>query len=128
MCPSQVQNIHTHSLNMSHGIRTPSPSYLIPVSGGHTSQVGPAHSRSDSLPAEAYLQSKSPSPPGVSPLLVRKVYSPTHTVTAPQQRHGSQELLSPKEHLPDPMAEFDPSDLQWQNNALPETHRLSVAW
>lgn len=129
----QVQNIQLHSENMSRGIRTPSPgpgpSHTSP---SHTlSMVGPAHSRSDSLPAEAYLN-KTPSPPGVSPLVVRKVYSPTHIpVTSPTRPkyHGSEEILSPKPDFPDPMAEFDPSKLAWKNSsAYPEPNRLSMVW
>ena len=116
-------------MNMSRGIRTPSPSSNANMT---LSMVGPAHSRSDSLPAEAYLN-KTPSPQGVSPLVVRKVYSPTHIpmiTPTPPKHHGSEELLSPTPNHPDPLAEFDPTKLAWNNNSAvyPETHRLSVAW
>ncbi len=130
----QVQNIHTQSVNMSRGIRTPSPSTSAQMIPGYpySSMVGPAHSRSDSLPAEAYLTSKTPSPPGVSPLVIRKVYSPTHNsvvTPSPPKHHGSEELLSPTPNHLDPMVEFDPSKLSWNDsNAYPEMHRLSVAW
>lgn len=121
----QVQNIHIKSLSLSRGIRTPSPgtsTLPYPV-------VGPAHLRSDSLPAQAYLSS-TPSPPGVSPLLTRKVHEPG-TLSPPSKAstYGSQQLLSPTSKFPDSMAEYTPTDLDWSNSrAYPEMHRLSVAW
>jgi hypothetical protein len=107
------------SLSLSRGVRTPSPGpYSFPV-------VGPAHLRSDSLPAQGYLLSSSPSPPqGVSPLVNRKMQpsSPSKDTS-----YGSQQLLSPTSHeLPDPMSEYAH---EWtDSNAYPEMHRLSVAW
>lgn len=107
---------------MSRGIRTPSPSSPI------SPQIGPAHSRSDSLPAEAYLNS-TPSPPAISPLLQRKMHgcgtSPTRTTL-----HGSHQLLNMTSELPDPLAEYKPTDLDWNHDghAYTEMHRVSVAW
>ena len=89
--------------------------------------VGPAHLRSDSLPAEAYLNPATPSPPmGVSPLISRKVYSPT---MSPTKKASSEEMLSPTVSAhPDCMAEYVPTaDTEW-NHAHPEMHRISVAW
>lgn len=116
---SQVQSIHIKSLSLSRGIRTPSPGLPFPV-------VGPAHIRCDSLPAEAYLNPMTPSPPGVSPLLQRKVHTMTPTTKA---AYGSQQLLSPTYDLPDSMAEYKPTDLEWSDSlAYPERHRISVTW
>lgn len=118
----QVQNIQDHSMSLSRGVRIPSPSVYqtAPL-------VGPSHSRSDSLPAEAYLN-HTPSPPTVSPLLTRKVHDPHQNTVL----HGSHLLLTPASGtgtLQDPLGEYKPTDLDWnQNKAYPEGPRASMVW
>jgi len=50
----QVQSLHTHSMSLSNGVKATPSIGISPL-------VGPAHTRSDSLPAEAYLGDSSQS-------------------------------------------------------------------